>query len=120
MCVSCGKKHCVKFCTINRFNLDQVLGDSDEFVFALTQNVDCSCVGLFDQEGDLPVNFGRCLGADGSAAIWFHFERNVSEGTHTKFTDHAASYIRDILEVLAGTCRNIPENKLFSGTPSHR
>src|SRR5437899_2659795 len=111
MYVSCGKKHRIKFRTINRFNLDKVLGNSDEFVFALTQNVDCSCVGLFDQEGDLPVNFGHCLGADGSAAIGLHFERDVSEGTHTKFTDHAASYIIDILEVLAGTCRNISDNK---------
>src|SRR5450759_1269660 len=96
-----------------------MLGDDNKFVFALTKDLDRGIICLFDQEGDLLVDFSRRLRADGITAIRFQFERHVPEGTHTKFTDHTTSYIRDILDVLTSACGDITKNKLFSGASTH-
>src|SRR6266487_6749215 len=115
MFLSYCKQQFIKLRAVNCFDLDQMFRNGDKFILLFVQNVQCSLIGLFDQQRNLLVDPGSRLSADGRITIRFSLERNKTKRTHTKFTYHTPGYVRDVLDILARSCRDVAKDDLLSG-----
>src|SRR5579884_1802516 len=117
----CGfaEEHGVEFGAVDGFDFDEMLGDGDEFVFFLAQDVERGLVGLVDEAGDLLVDAGSGLRADGGVAFGILFHEDIAERTHAELADHAARDVGHVLDILAGAGGDVAKDDLLRRAPAH-